>query len=52
MTGRDSVQSSVARHICDPHIKYRTTKFLNIVEPMGFYEIPACNGAGWLELRN
>ena len=52
MTGRDSVQSSVARHICDPHIKYRTTKFLCIVEYMSFYGLPVYNGAGWLELRN
>ena len=52
MTGRYSVQISVAKHIYGPHIKYRTTKFLYIVELMGFYELPVCNGAGWLELRN
>ena len=52
MTGRYSVQISVAKHIYDPHIKCRTTKFLYIVEPMSFYGLPVYNGAGWLELRN
>ena len=52
MASRYSVQISVAKHIYGPHIKYRTTKFLCIVEPMGFYGLPAYNGAGWLELRN
>ena len=57
MTGSYSVQSSVARttrvlHICGSRIKCRTTKFLCIVEPMGFYGLPVYNGAGWLELRN
>ena len=52
MTDRYSVQSSVARHICGPHVKCRTTKFLCIVEPMCFYVLPVYNGAGWLELRN
>ena len=52
MTDRYSVQSSVARHICCPHIKYRTTKFLCIIELMGFYGLPVYNGVGWLELRN
>ena len=52
MTDRYSVQNNVARHICGLHIECRTIKFLCIVEPMGFYGLPACNGAGWLELRN
>ena len=52
MTDRYSMQSSVVRHIYGPYIKCRTTKFLCIVEPMGFYGLPAYNGAGWLELRN
>ena len=52
MTDRYSVQNSVARHICGPHIKCRTTKFLCIVESIGFYGLPVYNGAGWLELRD
>jgi len=52
MTGSYSMQSSVARCTCGSHFKSREIKFLYIVEPMDFYELPTYNGAGWLELRN